>query len=754
MRSRMIAIAAGFFVAAWQPQLIPIAYCICIALLTTLIACFIKTRMKVVFLCFIFSFLYSSIWSGWQLDHKLPDEFARSDWIVEGQVLGIPKQEGEVAKFRFRVDTMLPGSNESIESSKPINLRHIQLAWYKANVDIKPEQRLHAHVRLKPPHGMVNPHGFDYERWLFVRGIDATGYIKEVISAEQQRSYLSVSSLREQLNHQISARHNDRSTIGLLQALITGDKTGLSQDDWALLRHSGTVHLAVISGLHVSFIAFVGWWVGRLFGLMILHKTYLMPYLFSIALAGGYTLLAGAEIPTLRAFVMVLVLLLSGVQRWYIDHWTRWWLALVAVLLISPLAVSEVGFWLSFGAVALLIWLGQQQWRWHMALKLQLFILVGMLPLYLYFFGGFSLVAPFINIVAIPLVSLLVIVAFLNISFAAIYRPLLTDVEHWLADLFWSMVRLSADYEWSYIHVDGVSVLGLFFFAIAVTLMLLPIGLFPRVLIVFLSMPLLFGTHRFFESERYFTAIVFDVGQGQSVLIEVGEYRVLYDTGPSYRSGGDAFSRAVMPYLKHHSISKIDHLILSHDDNDHMGGWKSFGQHFKADQVYSSFLKEDVSSHRCRQGESWEVDGVRFEFLWGGVGQNDNDRSCVLMVSDSQCSLLIPGDISKRIELRIIPYFEREIDWLVAAHHGSKSSTSRAFLRRIHPKTVLFSAGFANAFNHPHPDVIKTVSEYDADMFNTANQGAIRLNSYVEGGCQTGAMRTEEKRFWRSFNSL
>ena len=772
MRSRMIAIAAGFLIAAWQPQLIPITGYICIAVFTLLLTHFVRFRYRDLSNCVVFAFLYSSIWCGWQLSQKLPHEFVRSDWIVEGHVVGLPQHEGAVAKFNLKVNTL---TSVSAAQSPDVDLSTIKLSWYHPKAIIQPNQALKLIVRLKPPHGMVNPEGFDYERWLLVRGIDATGYVRTFISADSRSSY-SISLARHWLNENIESRHSEPNIVAILQALTTGYKVGFSQEDWGLLRKSGTVHLAVISGLHVGFMAVLGWWLGRIVGLIVFHRTHLMPYVFSIAFSTGYTLLAGAEIPTMRALIMITVLLLSGVQRRYIDNWTRWWMAIVAVLVFSPLAVTEVGFWLSFGAVALLIWLGQREWRWHTAIVLQLYLLIGMLPLYLFFFGGFSLVAPLVNLIAIPLISLLIIVAFinlfLNIVGAYLLIPLLTQVESWLVNVFWGLVGFCERFDWAFVTIDGVGLSSLVLVMIASLGIMLPAGWAPRYLILLLLLPMLLGEIKLSNQVNRFTATVFDVGQGQSVLVEVGDYRLLYDTGPSYRNGGAAFTRAVLPYLTSQAIRELNYLVLSHDDNDHVGGFSLLMDSLSVTKIASSYVLADLSyasddsvgieSHDadrvdrgeigkelCVKGLSWQVEGVTFSFISGSKGANDNDRSCVLMVDDGVCSLLIPGDISKRVEHVIINDFEGDLDWLVAAHHGSRSSSSETFLKHASPDVVVFSAGYGNAFNHPHPDVMSVVLENAAKAYTTAEDGAVLLKSSTEKGCITETMRKEVKRFWR-----
>lgn len=767
MRSRMIAIAVGFLCAAWLPQVIPVLGCICIALLTLVFAFYRRSTYNGVLLCFIAALLYASCWGSWQLSHKLPDQLLRSDWIVTGTLVDLPDSEAGVIRFNFKVDSMalhrLPnGSHNSPEIQKllsDLNVRLLKLSWYKPSNNLIPGQYLKLAVRIKPPHGLVNPSGFDYERWLLINKIDATGYVREVIDKETDIDG-GIAGLRHAMNQRIEQRYSESRDMALVQALTTGYKANFSQDDWELLRQSGTVHLAVISGLHIGFVALIGWWLGRVLSVLS-PRFYGLPYCLSVLFAGIYMQVAGAEIPTQRAFIMVFVFMLSGLLKWYIDIWQRWWLALVCVLIFTPLAVLEVGFWLSFCAVALLIWFSQQPIRWYGVIKIQFLLLLGMLPLYLHFFSAISLVAPLVNIIAIPLLSILIVVIAINLAVSFFSISFFDGVERNLVDLFWTLVDLSAAQEWSYLTLDPPPLAVIVVAAIGALILLLPSGSLPKYMAVFFFLPLLgdqmrgddLDTSPVPETSRL-SAIVFDIGQGLSVVVEVGTYRLLYDTGPAYLSGSTAFERAVLPYLTQARIKQLEHMVLSHDDNDHVGGFSAVKKAVHIEQVFSSFDLSGEYDRSCKRGVKWRVGGVDFEFLSGSTGRNDNNRSCVLLVSDVGCSLLLPGDIGKSVEASIVKRHQAlkvngPVTWLVASHHGSRSSSSELWLTATSPENIIFSAGYANAFNHPHPEVVKRAKAYGAQVYTTAKTGAVFLKSDAEGECTTTTMRQDEKRFWR-----
>lgn len=743
MRSRMIFFVAGVALATLQHELIPLLGCISIALVIIGLS-FNKTpKNSSVIAAFLLGFLYTTLWGHWQLTHRFPEELLRTDWRVSGEVMGLPQVKGRTTRFVLEVSQL-----EAITGSPLLNNipRKLRLSWFDPSQPIKSGDLVEGIVRLKPPHGLMNPSGFDYERWLLVRGIDATGYIREITDISSGDGF-TLSEIRQGINNRIYTDHNSDKVKAFLAAVITGEKSLLKDEYWDALRISGTVHLAVISGLHIGFVAFMGWWLGRLLGFAFRGEIQrALPFLTSMLLSGCYMFIAGTELPAQRAFIMVSVLLISGWKLFYVSHWTRWWMAMTAVLIYSPLAFLETGFWLSFGAVACLIWCGQvYRIRWQDAVKLQFLLLAGMLPMYLFFFAGVSLIAPLVNIVAIPLVSLIVPLEFFNLLTNGVLSSVVDDLVH----VFWWLVEQGSEFSWAFVEVKELELSALVMLILASLIMLLPSGLIPKSIALFLMMPVVFGVEN--ETEDHFQAWVFDVGQGLAILIELDDYHLLYDTGPSYRSGGNAFNRAVSPYLEGKGMHHIDHVVLSHDDNDHVGGFGQLAEGFNLGKVTTSF-ESAYSNNRCLEGERWSIEGVHFSFLSGNEGSEDNERSCVLLVESEQCSLLLPGDISATIEGRLP--IKKDVTWLVASHHGSKTSTTQSFLNKTQPDVIIYSAGYGNPFNHPHPDVVERSKQTKAKLYSTAVNGAVLLRSTKHLGCEASAIRSNKKRFWRSFQSL
>lgn len=745
MRLWTTSITAGVITAICQPQLIPITGC----LLLAACACLFLFWWHKLSCRWLFSFcmalIYASLWGQWQLEQQLPASLKRTDWLVQGRIDGIPNNRHNLTSFILKVVKVSPYQHQVTDIPKITSLK---LNWYYPKQPLHSGQELELIVRLKPPHGMVNPNAVDYERWLLARGIDATGYIRRVIKiSENSNNYID--SIREKINAKLREDYPEPRINSLLMALTTGSNNKLTQTDWDSLRVSGALHLAVISGLHLGFMAIIGWWFGRLLGFIWIRHSRIFPYILAFGFITAYLVISGADIPAQRAFIMIATLLLSGWRQFHLDIWTRWWLALTVVLLFSPIAVFDIGLWLSFTAVALLFWLGRAGWSIWQILKLQILFAVGMLPLYLLFFSGFSLAAPVVNILAIPLMTILVPFIFINLILSQLGIEFLIPLESELVNIFWWLIDQVAAKSWVYQKVDSFQGISILFAVVGTLIAIMPRGIVSNWLIIPCFLPVLLGVKYGLQSENEFKAWVYDVGQGTAIMVEVGDYHLIYDTGASYKSGGSAFERSVQPHLEMSRINHINHLILSHDDNDHTGGFNALKTHAAIDKIYTSFKLKEANQQLCHQGMSWQVREVKFSFLSGSKGTTDNDRSCVLLIQGTNCSLLLPGDISGHKEKEIINILPENITWLVAAHHGSRFSSTRDFLSRLKPEAVIFTAGFANQFNHPHPKAIKRVNAVNSNIFSTSNHGAVILNADKKGGCTTKTWRQEVKRFWR-----
>lgn len=729
-------------------------------------------------ICWGMGFTWFTVSADRLLQSRLPQAHT-GDWVVEGRVIGLPSHETDLIRFNLRVNNVI-SAPEGVKL-KDANFERIRLRWFKSDVSVLPGATFTIVTKLKPPHSLANPYGFDYERWALIKGIDATGYVKKHL--DYQPPDISVSLIRFKLAHWLTELWSDSPLIAAsYRALLLGDRGGLSDDHWALMEQTGTSHLLVVSGLHIGICVWCGWWIGRCLvactylGLRLGDKGGLvwpwlervLPVFFALVLSGIYVGLAGFSLPTQRAWIMAAVLLGGLLLKCPPSVWRRWWFAMFLVLLLNPLSIYEVGFWLSFGAVGALLLLiarRSQSSGIKTAIRAQIWITIVMLPLVTLSFGQVSILSPFVNLLAIPyiLLILLLSVPALLCAYCGWTLPLIMVGN--LLSVFWSVLDAVVS---ATVNILGNS---------SIYLILAPSywALFSLLVGIFLLLQSVKGRLRWVgvlcclpaflpQQERMnkgqFSAVVFDVGQGNAVLISTQNHRLLYDTGARYRSGGSAFESAVLPALSKLSPSAngflIDELVVSHADNDHAGGLQAIYDHgISFDRLTGGsprhLLEFPINTYQqCQEQTAWEWDGVSFRYLVAPSQRQTsvtNNQSCVLEIRSSSCSFLLTGDIDEGVEQELSSQL-KPVEWLLAGHHGSRHSTGEFLLASTTPKTVVFSAGFLNRYGHPHQDVLSRVLSYTDNVLRTDQDGAVFLYETLNGRCESETWRTRQKRFW------
>lgn len=739
----MICYVAGITTIVWLPVL-PSPLFVVVFLLPLL-----GTRLlHPGIIAFFLGAAWSLCWGHWQLEHRLYSDPIKADWHVQGTVLGLPEQRDKQVRFTLSVDVIQAHEDARVLSSAP---RIIRLNWYRPSVKLESGMALELVVRLKPPHGLSNPDGFDYELWLLANGIDATGYVRNMLSIKPPRS-CRVDCMRGRLLSHLKIRYEDSAVQALIAAITLGVRDGFSAEQWQLLRATGTIHLAVISGLHIGFAALVGM---ALVGFAVRRLPISHPRLFTagagITCALCYMLIAGSGLPTQRAFLMVAIFLIAQWRLWHVDLWSRWWAAMALVLSLLPIATHQAGFWLSFLAVATLLWFSTQRLKDLLGWRAQLGIFCTMTPVLVFLFGGLSLISPFINILAIPLMGLVLIVTALDLIISFFGVDWTVILVNFLGQLFWRLIEVGGILQQDIWRLPQLSVWAVLLAACGGCLWVQPIGFPLRWLGWVMWLPLLTGVSGQ-RPERSFDAWVFDVGQGLSVLVNVGEKRLLYDAGPAFPNGASTFDSAVSPYLEAQGATHIDKLVLSHNDLDHTGGYASLISLASIGEglTGSPELVKRLSFGGCLAGDRWRWGGVQFSVLSGSEGNSDNNRSCVLLINDDHCALLLTGDIDSQKERELVPA-SSDLTWLVASHHGSKTGTSDDFLHRWLPESVIYSTGFVNRFRHPSVEVQARVKRSGAGSLNTASHGAIHLVSGLNSGCTEAPWRNTKRRFWSGY---
>lgn len=707
--------------------------------------------------------LWAAIWGAARLETQLPAVLDKTDWRVRGEIVGLPERDPRRLRFDLHViDVIGP------DGAAGPPLRRLRLNWYGAAPELRAGERWQLQVRLRQPRGFANPGGLDYAGWLFARSVSATGYVRDAAANQllAAPSPWSVDAWRSRVAQRIEALPLDAAARGLLRALTIGDGSAIGTGLWERMRVTGVIHLAVVSGLHIALAASFGMLLGLLLGrgAAALGSPWPARHAGVIGAwlaAGGYAALAGFGLSTARAWTALSVVLAMQLLRRRGARSTGLCWALALIALVDPLAPLGAGFWLSFGAVAaLLLCFGSRPPRsWPREfVRAQWVVTLGTAAGLLAFQGQLPLLAPLVNLLAVPWIGLVTVYLCLAGLLALPLWPVLADGLWRLAG--WSLhgfERLLGAVEgsaaaWQWLPAGGVGGAVLWLAALAALCLLAPRGLGLRwcgaiaVLGVALSrMP-----------ERLpLQVTVLDVGQGLAAVVETARHVLVYDTGPGFGERFDAGSGIIAPYLRSRGWRALDLLMVSHGDLDHRGGEPGLLAHYPAYRRLQGWDAEPgAAATRCRAGQHWRWDGVDFRVLHpDGPTAADNDGSCVLLIEAGSVRVLLTGDIERRSETALLAAgrVPDDVDLLVAPHHGSRTSSSPAFVARARPGHVVYAAGHRHHFGHPHPEVVARYARVGARAWHTARDGAVQFRwSAVDADAeaQISATRQQRRRYW------
>lgn len=727
---------------------------------------------------FLLGFGYANYFAEQRFQHLLPEQLEKVDIELQIAINSLVINKGRYQQFVAEV-VEVKGSNALVKE-QAIKLNTILLNWY-GSLDIQPCDTWLLTVRLMRPHGLANPGSFDYEAYLFERGIQAKGYVRSGRFIKSTEGFC-MQTLRQQWKDYVLSKI-PVATAAWIVALSTGDKDLLSLSQRSLLAETGISHLFVISGLHIGLCAAVVYALImglRRSGLGLLYLQDWRPVAALLAILAAFIYAAFADfgIPSQRALIMLVVFMGGKMIGIRVSLWFRYWLAMSLVLLVNPLSALNVGFVLSFAAVFVLILLAETLTRkqgvqtqatngltksvfWFTSLwQSQIFIFIGLLPFTLMYFSQVSLLAPLINIVTIPLMSFLVIPNIL-LALAAWYITgadfNLLQLASWqLEHLFYliSKVHLWASTNNSLMFNPIVTEGAVAVIFVVCFLLLMPRIFSVRLFAILLILAAMLSNQKQQIKEGELLLDVIDVGQGLSVLIQTTNHQLLYDVGAAW-TDGSMVDMAVVPYLAYYGIHHLDKVIISHQDNDHAGGIGELLAAIKVEELISSKSVADVIAQRCERGRRWSWDGVEFEIIHPNSAEQDkskNNESCVLLVRLAERTILLTGDIESKIEHKLLNAGLPAIDVLLAPHHGSKTSSSQDMVNLVGKGMVIFSSGYLNQFKHPHPDVLKRYQLAGAQLFNTALQGAIHLEILATGIINASAWREQHGRYWNKIS--
>ena len=705
---------------------------------------------------FLLGVSYANHVAGLRMQQRLAASVPVQDLPITGEIVGLPEPSPEATRFTLRV------------LHSPVALTRVRISWYGAPA-LKPGERWQLRLRLRRPHGEVNPGGFDFERYAAQQQIAAVGYVLAHSENRKLGNAHGVDALRERLSAQIAELLPPGRVSALLRALSVGDTRALTDADWELLRATGITHLIAISGLHVTLLATfgagAGWLLSWAFPQMNRHLP--RPQLcagMGLLCATGYAALAGFGVPALRTLLMLSAVLLGVLLRRVQTLWQGYALALVSVLLWDPLVVLSAGAWLSFAAVAWLIVLYGQRWpRLGFVRELvgaQVLMSVALLPLTLVFFQQASLSAPFANLLAVPVVSLLIVPLVLAATVLLLTLPALAPPLLALAAGVFSVLLGALDWfaagQYASVQFAAPSALAVLLAVLGAAWLFAPRGVPWRYAGALLLLPLVLPKAADQLAEGSFELLVFDVGQGLSALVRTRDHTLLYDTGPSYREGANAGDNIVVPSLRELGVASLDRVVVSHADADHAGGLTAVRRAFPNAPIITSADAQIQPSTACQSGQSWLWNGVKFRMLHPnpGLPYRANQSSCVLKVQAGNGSALLTGDIDSIIEERLLRLQSAHLpaELLLAAHHGSNGSNSAAFLEAVAPKWVIYPVGHQNRYGFPRLQVQERVAKLNALQVLTSQTGALRFRfSARTQRWEYEPWRARSQHWWREF---
>ncbi|WP_434648421.1 DNA internalization-related competence protein ComEC/Rec2 [Achromobacter piechaudii] len=727
--------------------------------------------------------------------------------------------QDQVSRLILRVAELPDGDErhhrfvaELAEPARPGIPSRIQVTWQappgaaQSLPALLPGQIWRMALVLRRPHGVLNPAGPDAEARMFARGLRAVGTVRGRPQLLDDRPWASAGVLIERARHHV--RTGMRNALGdhryapVLIALAIGDQAGVARDDWRIFNRSGITHLVSISGMHVTSIAGIAgvlvaaaWRRARWRGVG-------LPEFLPSRVAGGaaaavvallYCLLAGWGVPARRTFLMLSVVLAAAMSRLPLTGGRVLACAGAGVVALDPWAPLSAGFWLSFGAVAILLRIAdlpfdaeagwRRRWasRLAQATRLQLLVTLGLTPLLAFLVHQVSVGSPLANAVAIPSVTFVVtplalLCAALSVlpgseaaaawaaqvglaAFDATMVPVA-----WVGDADWaSFAVAAAPWWWMWLAVAGM------------VWALQTRGWPARHMGWVCMLPLLCWRPDKPEPGHWRMSAL-DVGQGSAIVVETASQVLLFDAGPRHYGGSDAGERVVAPFLQTRGIVALDVLVLSHADQDHVGGARAV---LAAVPVRLSYASFDVAAFvrrdarvwpaaglagsdatptlpqrlaRCRRGDGWEVDGVRFTFLHpadGGSGapSDKNADSCVLHVQGASHALLLTGDIGVAQERELMARGVEQVDVVLAPHHGSASSSGRDWVRALQATHAIAQAGYLNRFRHPAPVVERRWISAGAVFWRSDRDGAVMAESRAHG-LRVWSQREVGARYW------
>ena len=718
------------------------------------------------------------LWALWLAPPTavLPIELEGAEVTLEGWIAAIPDHEGRSVRFAFEVAP----TQDDASLATPLVGHRLRLSWWDetqadeddlpmdARLALRVGDRWRFTVRLKKPWGLRNPGGFDYERWLYAQGIVATGSIRSHPPpqrlAETERYPLD--RYRQRIADRFAEQLPGNPYVGILIALTVGEDGGITPWQWEVFSRTGVSHLMSISGSHIGLIAgliFAWVWAiwSRMPTLALRWPATRAAALVALLGAGGYTLLSGLSVPAQRSFLMAAVAMLALIALRPAVPSRILALALLTVLTMDPGAPLQIGFWLSFGAVAAILYSVSGRWREHrlftQTVHLQLDITLALLPPTLLFFQQFPVLSPLANLIAIPWVGCTVLplslLAALLTPFSETLQSVVLELAAMTMEGLWQILR-GLD-QWpalTLLYRPAPPLWTLAFALLGVALWLAPRGLPIRWLGLPLCLPLLWPPAAAPVAGGFWFTLL-DVGEGLAAVVQTRDHVLVYDTGRRLGTTLDAGRAALAPFLRHQGTERVDVLIISHADSQHTGGVRSLRELLPIDRILTSAPEQTPidSVERCQAGQFWEWEGVQFQMLHPPpAGFNGDNASCVLKVTGQGGRILLPGDIETGAEMALTKTYGDKLaaEVLVAPHQGRRNLSTPAFLDAVQPRYILFATGYHNRYGYPRADTVTRYQATGAMLLDSSYEGALTFRLEPGQPLEPERYRQAQRRYW------
>lgn len=737
-------------------------------------------------------FIWASVCGYFYLHWQLDPEFYHQNLLIEGEVLSLmpPIQLGSNNKL-FKKQTVADNEidthvvKENTQSDKLIANQQlkfnfevhkagtktllfspkIRLSWYAAHLPLQQGDKLRFFVKLKPATGLANPDGFDYQTWLTSKNIVAIGYVK---SSPSNQFLARQSTLRQQWVNRLLTQNV--SHLKWILALSYGDRRMLETEDWALMQRTGTAHLFAVSGMHLGIVfgcVLLLCKVGALLAVFTIGQSItsnIKPWIHVVPSTAciAYALIAGFEIPVLRALFTVLLwtALVIFSLSWRTPNVLL--MLLISFFILFPFAILGISFWFSFISVLIIIF---YVWRFPLApnssvinklmygFKLQFFISIITLPIIAYTFSSLPIIAfianlfmiPIVTFVLVPLCLLGAILVSIDFNSSALYWL----INEFFSLTFWVLINLDnmivkfLGESWQQSYVVEVLISSLTNPLVIICLLLLLLPAWPKKQVLVACILCLMIFHKtmqsyFIQADAAWTFYAFDVGQGTALVVNDKLGTILSDTGGSF-AGFSLADTVLMPFFKTHHIQTLEYVLLSHFDNDHAGGIDLITHKLKVQNLLSprngcnreDFLRKNPSGKGT-------FNTLTVQVLWPltpNSGDNNN-QSCVIKLEKGNHSILLTGDIEKQAEAQLVEIYKDptilKADVLVAPHHGSKTSSTQSFVQAVAPKFVIFTSGNHNRWKFPSQMVVSRYESINAKILITGEHGRIKLDLHKD----------------------